>query len=1407
MSYSKILKDWYYQRKWFLRHPQPDGSHSIDEQYDEERSNQSISLASDRPMAHRVGTNMSLKRGDYYLRRPTNKVQLRKIPKGGRRVFVNLPLPKTERNAQGQPKQHYASNRIKTSKYSVLTFVPKNLFFQFTRLANVYFLGMAVLQMLPYFGINSPVLTLLPICSVLFISAVKDAFEDYQRHVLDHKFNTQSTYTLAGYHNVNYGTKTYTLWFRKSDPADVPKDLQGKFHHSYSQDVRVGDFLLLRNGDKVPSDCVLLASSDETGICYVETKDLDGETNLKPRQSMPETCHIQSGQECLDLHYYMESEAPHPNLYHFNGTLVILCKPHLDDEGGLDGRVSTSNWKERNKAPITIDNMLLRGHVIRNTRWVIASVMFTGVDTKIMLNSGETPSKRSEIEKEMNEEIFIAFICLVLLCLLCAVGNGITTASERRSLAAQTFNDVSGSPAYNGFITFWASLIIFQNIIPISLYVSIEFVKTMQAYFIYNDLDMYDDESGANCIPRSWNLSDDLGQVQYIFSDKTGTLTRNVMEFRKCTVQGKVYGDNGFSPESEGARGARLRQEREMEEVNGDIDLEKVSDPAAEEQQFLSRKNAIFEEYKILLQSLFEPKYSSLDIDKLTFADPEVFKDLSGDSNGDTSEKDRDDVDGKDMERLSITEESESDRRQKGVMQFFTAIALCHTAVVERIDKQGFVIDDTLMDEGEEGTGKPEPDIISHERGESKIPKSESKTSSMNDSMGSSNKSVTETDGDLSARPTPVNSASTRRSRFRHALRMHKLRITNRSSKLTHFRTDRRGSRGKEFDSVPGQKPRNVDTTVEEQLAYKSESPDESALVAAVKNIGFTFLKRRGNVLTADILGELYEYELLNVIEFNSTRKRMSVIIRRPDPWNDIILYCKGADNVIIERLNPGQQGDIEQLLKDIEDFSNEGLRTLVFGYKTLSDEEYDKWSERLRIASTATENRAEKIDQVNELVERDFTLLGATAIEDKLQYHVPDCIETLRDAGINVWVLTGDKVETAINIGYASNLLGKDSQLWILRGHDDSAEVLSNFEDMIDKMEREREEINAEYGKHSHRTSIRPPPEYAFVVDGLALKHLLETVESKARLLQVVLVCKSVVCCRVSPLQKALVVELVRRGQGSVTLAVGDGANDVSMIQAANIGVGIAGQEGAQASMSADYAIGQFRFLQKLLIVQGHWSYDRISEMILNFFYKNVIWVFGGLWYQIFCGFSANIFYDYSFLQLYNLVFTVAPTCVIGCTDQDITKQYFSRYPDTYDVGIHKKLYTKKRGALPLQNGLASSYLEFSCAVAITIITVANLEPGFNTRYWTWWQFFCIGLEIVLMVVWVIGYSSFPTSMQDIGFIVFGNANFWLAFVLSIIVSMAPRYLITYYHSWIRPNKIAMVRQIEKYEKRSSRK
>lgn len=361
------------------------------------------------------------------VQRTETTVKLRRIESDGRRVFVNLPLPEYELTSKGKPKHTYITNKIRTSKYTVVSFVPKNLFEQFRRPANMYFLAMAIIQMLPMFGVKSPALTLLPICTVVVITALKDAIEDFQRHKVDEQYNQNITHTLKGYHNVNYAdpASDSTWWFGKSSlpeqHTDQPNEKQpaavfhqdtshsqAQHHHhatlsgsadvftkSLSKDVRVGDFILLRNGDSLPADAVLLSTSDKEGICFVETKDLDGETNLKPRNSVQELKHIQSGADCLEeCHFYVEAGAPSPDLYKFEGTLVTLAKSSGDQQ-----------WTKKSKTPIEIENILLRGHVVRNTKWAIAVVLFTGTDTKIMLNSGETPSKRSQVDKEMNKEV------------------------------------------------------------------------------------------------------------------------------------------------------------------------------------------------------------------------------------------------------------------------------------------------------------------------------------------------------------------------------------------------------------------------------------------------------------------------------------------------------------------------------------------------------------------------------------------------------------------------------------------------------------------------------------------------------------------------------------------------------------------------------------------------------------------------------------------------------------------------------------------------------------------------------------------------------------------------------------------------------------------------------------------
>lgn len=214
---------------------------------------------------------------------------------------------------------------------------------------------------------------------------------------------------------------------------------------------------------------------------------------------------------------------------------------------------------------------------------------------------------------------------------------------------------------------------------------------------------------------------------------------------------------------------------------------------------------------------------------------------------------------------------------------------------------------------------------------------------------------------------------------------------------------------------------------------------------------------------------------------------------------------------------------------------------------------------------------------------------------------------------------------------------------------------------------------------KAATKNHTAPPPTHAVVIDGDSLKLLLDP-KLRQRFLLLCKQCKSVLCCRVSPAQKAAVVQMVKNGLDVMTLSIGDGANDVAMIQEADIGVGIAGEEGRQAVMSSDYAIGQFRFLQRLVLVHGRWSYRRLGETIANFFYKNIIWTFTIFWYQIFCDFDMTYLYDYSYITLFNLAFTSLPVIFMGVLDQDVSDKVSLAVPQLYRRGIERKEWTQRK-------------------------------------------------------------------------------------------------------------------------------
>lgn len=377
-------------------------------------------------------------------------------------------------------------------------------------------------------------------------------------------------------------------------------------------------------------------------------------------------------------------------------------------------------------------------------------------------------------------------------------------------------------------------LIAFQNIVPISLYISIEIVKTVQAFFIAQDIDLYYEPLDAPCGPKSWNISDDLGQIEYVFSDKTGTLTQNIMEFQKCSVNGIQYGE-GIT---EAQRGAATREGKTdtipPEELNAKL--------ASLKQDMLTK-----------MERTFKNRYAQPE--KATLVSPKLADDLA----------------------------DRSTEQRTHLIAFFRALALCHSVLADH----------------------PEP-----------------------------------------------------------------------------------------------QKQPFL-------LEYKAESPDEAALVAAARDAGFPFVGKSKDNLDIEVMGQKERYTLLKLLEFNSTRKRMSVVLRCPD--GRIILYCKGADSVIYERLVPDHDPFIkEQTNKDMEAFANSGLRTLCISYRYVSEDEFLIWSKTYDDATNSIKDRDAEIDKANALLEHSLIILGATALEDKLQEGVPEAIELLHQAGIKLWILTG---------------------------------------------------------------------------------------------------------------------------------------------------------------------------------------------------------------------------------------------------------------------------------------------------------------------------------------------------------------------------------------------------------------
>uniref|UniRef100_A0A7M4EP88 Phospholipid-transporting ATPase n=1 Tax=Crocodylus porosus TaxID=8502 RepID=A0A7M4EP88_CROPO len=720
-------------------------------------------------------------------------------------------------------------------------------------------------------------------------------------------------------------------------------------------------------------------------------------------------------------------------------------------------------WKGE-KYSLDSEKILLRGCRIRNTEICYGLVIYAGFDSKIMRNCGKIQLKKTKLDRMMDKLVILVFLVLMIASFFLAVACGIWAEKFRQDHSYLSTFYAKTSPIEQAFFTFWGFVILLSIIIPMSMYITLEFIYLVNSFFIDWDVEMYYPAKDTPAKARSTSLNDQLGQIEYIFSDKTGTLTQNIMTFKKCCINGIIYGN--------------LHQKRVSLNLN---EADFVWNPYAD-------KN-------------------------LEFYNPLLLEAVRQDDN-------------------------------PVVREFLRLLAICHTVMVEEKDSQ---------------------------------------------------------------------------------------------------------------------------------LVYQAASPDEEALVMAARNLGYVFLSRTQDTITVSELGVKRTYQVLAMLDFNSVRKRMSILVRDPD--GKIRLYSKGADMVILTRLH--ENGANEKITeKALDSFAEETLRTLCLASKEVKEKDYTEWSKKHHKASIMLENRAQELDKVYEEIEKDLKLLGATAIEDKLQDGVPETIQLLKKGNIKVWVLTGDKQETAMNIGFAYvrvSFLSSPVPLLSLKD-----KILCTGEVVKKKKEN--------FWKRMLCCKVEVQQEQ----ESLLEKAFMNLATS----------CQAVICCRVTPKQKSLIVQLVKKHKNAITLAIGDGANDVNMIKTADIGVGISGQEGMQAVQCSDYALAQFRFLQRLLLVHGRWSYLRVCKFLRYFFYKTFSGLMSQIWFAFYNGFTAQPLYEGWFLALYNVFYTAYPVLSMGLLEQDVSAKKSLQFPELYRMGQRDEFFNYRIFCLTLLHGTATSLGSFYIAL-----------------------------------------------------------------------------------------------------------
>eukprot|EP01134_Creolimax_fragrantissima_P002754 CFRG2754T1 len=1111
------------------------------------------------------------------------------------------------KNRHGDPVE--GTNRVVNSKFTKWTFVPIVLLEQFGRPLNQYFLLISCLQLIAIITPVNPLTSWLPLLFILFVSAVKEFLDDLKRHRFDDEVNN----------------RTYTV---------IRNGVSSKIK---SKNICAGDLVYLESDDQCPCDMLLVKSSHAKGLCFVQTSNLDGEIDLKTKRAPTETQQMPLD-ELVHFKGSIVCSAPNDEIYRFDSQL------YLSTNGDSDNPVSLSNV-----------NVLLQGTVTRNVDFMYAIAIYTGSETKLSMNKKAPTEKTTKLDRQMDICVTGIFVSqLIVAACLGVAGSTLVHVGQNNHWYLGGYNDEY--EWWRVFIVPLRMLLLMSMMIPISLKVTLDVCKYMYAQWIGWDLDMYDEDSDQNAVATSTAICEDLGQIQYIFSDKTGTLTENVMTFKCCSIGPDIFGNIDTTNDTRNSIHSDVRPS--MDYTRSSRHEKILSDTCAGSTTLHDVEGCEHPEGMCS---------SSTDwvnvVESVPHADVEVV--------GESVE----------VEAISVIAENEYAElraRLRGLhpptVEFLRVLALCNDIVPRRqprpetykkrylmrreslADLQGEAQSDALV---YEGTSPDEEALVDAARwcGVTMLVRTDdSVTIQINEKQEkwqvlrilpftSVRKRVSVlvrrvgdptatvwlmtkgaddvmlprcTSGDVAAARLAVEKFADGGLRTL-CIASRSLSPTEYEQWITELKTAESTLSSREiqvqkcYEAVECNLRIIGTSAIEDRL--QAEVP---YTIAQMRQAGvFVWMVTGDKASTAKQIAHscnlIHKDEhVLKIVDMNSESE-----------VNEALDYCEHIMNqsrngqlkrgYLPPRMSMttlAQLNTIPSTLKSTTSGVHTSTHTLTSKSKCVLADTHSSTSSHTTSISKIPRNSEDQNDDQISLPK----LKSKTQLEPDVEY------EQARSPTPHT-PLTQARIYTNAKESYGT---GSDI------GSDKSTISTSNL-----SVDVSVDEDMCVHGSKGENVG------YSIIIDGQALSVILE--QFPDRLTEVLEHAQSVVACRMTPNQKAQIVSLMKV-KNYRTLAVGDGGNDVSMIQAAHVGVAIYGKEGLQAARASDYSIAQFHHLRKLMFVHGHYSYRRSAFLVLYSFHKSVFIVSIQVIYQIFCRVSGTSFFDSLQLTLYNVVMTGLP-------------------------------------------------------------------------------------------------------------------------------------------------------------------